>query len=94
MPINWDTFNDSVDRAIDESVTETNEKLISELSSLSTLKDAEIKDLFPNTADLKSCAELMRIVNSAADDNDKINQIVSGSEQFASVTLRLLNKFV
>ncbi|MCL1073011.1 hypothetical protein [Shewanella dokdonensis] len=94
MPIDWDTFSDEVKQAIDDSVIETNDKLASQLSSLTSLKDAEVKALFPDTTDLKSCVDLMKIVNDATSEQDKINRIVNGSEAFAKAALRLLQKLL
>ncbi|QOI95894.1 hypothetical protein [Aeromonas salmonicida] len=92
MSIDWDSFSKDVDQAIEESVAETNDSLASQLSSLTSLKDSDVKAMFPQTENLRSCVNLMEIVNSNKDDNEKINEIMNNTEAFAKVTLRLLEK--
>ena len=77
-----------------ESAKETDAKLASEISSLTRLKEDEIKKLFPEQGDVAKFAELMQIVNSADSRNKKVNQIVANSEKFAGVIVTLLGKFI
>jgi hypothetical protein len=77
-----------------ESAKETDEKLASEISSLTRLKDDEIKKLFPEKGDVAKLVELMKIVHSADSRNKKVNQIVANSEKLAGVILTLLSKVV
>lgn len=60
---------------------------------MTRLTDEEIKKLFPNPADVKKLAELMKIVKSAGDQNEKINNIIKNSEEFAGIIVTLLGKF-
>jgi hypothetical protein len=92
MPMNWEEFDENVDQAITESVDAVDTKLATHISSITGLSDAEINELFPEPADLKKLAELMRIVKSAETRNNKVNSIVSNSEEFAGVVLTLLTK--
>jgi hypothetical protein len=77
-----------------ESAKETDDKLAAEISSLTRLKDEEIKKWFPEKGDVAKLAELMQIVNSADARNKKVNQIVENSEKLAGVILTLLSKLV
>jgi hypothetical protein len=92
MPINWEEFDENVDQAITESVDAVDTKLASQISSITRLTDDEINELFPEPADLKKLAELLKIVKSAETRNNKVNSIVSNSEEFAGVVLTLLTK--
>lgn len=94
MPINWDQFDSDVNTAIASASTQTDDKLASQISSITRMTDAEIKELFPSPADVQTLANLMKIVKSSADRNTQINQIVANSQQFGGVILTLLQKFV
>lgn len=94
MPIEWKNFKDNFKTDLKDSAKETNDKLASGISSLTKMTDDEIKQLFPTSADVKKLAELMKIVKSAEDRNNKINQIVKNAEKFGGIVLTLLNKFV
>lgn len=93
MPVNWDDLMSSIDNEINNAADKTDEKLASKISSITRLTDEEIQKLFPEPADVKKLAELMKIVNGAQKRNTKINQIVKNSEKFAGIVLTLLNKF-
>jgi hypothetical protein len=64
------------------------------ISSITHLTNDEIEQMFPAPADVQKLFDLMKIVKSAEDRNNKINSIVSNAEQFGGVVLTLLNKFV
>ena len=53
-----------------------------------------VNELFPDPADVKKLTQLMKIVKSSENRNNKVNKIVENSEQFGGVVLTLLNKFV
>lgn len=93
MPINWNKFDSDLDDAINKAADKTDDKLASTISSLTHMNDEEIKTLFPEPADAKKLYELMKIVKSAEDRNNKINQIVSNAEKFGGIVLTLLDKF-
>ncbi len=93
MPIDWDNFDSNVDTSIEQSANATDNKLASKISSITQMTDDEVKELFPNPADVKKLTELMQIVQSADDRNNKINKIVSNAEEFGGVVLTLLGKF-
>jgi len=93
MPVDWDDFMSDIDERIDHAAKKTDDRLASEISSVSRLTDEEVKKMFPKPTDVKKLAELMTIVNGAQRRNTKINQIVSNSEKFAGIILTLLKKF-
>ncbi len=93
MPVNWDEFDKDIDSIIETSSNLTDDRLASRISSITRMTDEEVKELFPKPADAKKLAELMKIVQSAEDRNNKINKIVSNAEDFGGVVLTLLAKF-
>ncbi|MFT5659509.1 MAG: hypothetical protein ACI9TV_000125 [Sulfurimonas sp.] len=93
MAIDWDEFDKEIDSIIEESAQETDEALASKISSITRMNDTEIQELFPNKSDAKKLTELMKIVESAEDDNVKVNKIVSNAEKFGEVVFTLLKRF-
>lgn len=93
MPIDWDAFDSEIDSIIETSADATDDRLASRISSITRMTDEEVKELFPEPADVKKLADLMKIVKSAEERNDKINSIVANAEQFGGVVLSLLQKF-
>lgn len=92
MPnIDWDKFDADADEAIKNAATaaDANEKIASRLSSLTRLSDAEIASIIAAPADAKTLAALMKIVQSAASHNEKINKIMAGGEEMIRVFMNL-----
>jgi hypothetical protein len=77
-----------------EAADETDDKLAGQISSLTRLKDEEVKKLFPEKGDVVKFIELMQIVNSADARNKKVNQIVENAEKFAGIILTVLSKAI
>lgn len=94
MPINWDEFDREIDSIIEESAGATDKRLASRISSVTRMTEDEVQKLFSEPADVKRLIDLMKIVKSSEHRNTKINQIVSNAEEFGSVILILLKKFV
>jgi hypothetical protein len=94
MPVNWDEFDGEIDSIIEESADATDDRLASRISSITRMTDEEVQELFPNPADAKKLTELMKIVKSSEDRNNKINRIVSNAEEFGGIVLTILQKFV
>lgn len=92
MPVNWEEFDSEIDSIIEESAAETDDILASRISSLTRMTDEEVKELFPNPADVKKLTKLMKIVKSSEERNNKINRIVSNAEEFGGIVLSLLQK--
>jgi hypothetical protein len=77
-----------------DSAQKTDATLASQISSLTSLNDTEVKKLFPEKADVAKFVELMTIVKSADDKNKKIKQIMANSEKFAGIIVTLLGKVI
>jgi len=92
MPINWQEFDKSLESAINESADSVDTKLASQISSITTLTDAEVNELFPEPADLEKLAALLKVVKSSETQSNKINSIVKNAEEFASTILTLLSR--
>lgn len=93
MPIDWDKFDQDLNTAAAKAGQKTDAALAGKLSSISRLTDEEITELFPDPADAKKLGELMQIVKSAGDRNEKVNRIVANAEKFGGVVFTLLQKF-
>jgi hypothetical protein len=93
MPVDWDQFESDLDSIIESGAQRSDDRLASRISSVTRMTDEEVKELFPEPADAKKLAELMKVVNAATDRNTKINNIISNAEDFAGVILTLLEKF-
>jgi hypothetical protein len=78
----------------DDSAKKTDAALASQISSLTTLTDADVKKLFPEKADVAKFIELMTIVKSADDKNKKIKQIMANTEKFAGIIVTVLGKII
>ena len=94
MSINWDEFDNDIDNIIAQSAAQTDNKLASRISSITRMTDDEVNELFPDPADVKKLAELMKIVKSSENRNNKVTKLAERSEKLGGVMLTLLNKFV
>lgn len=92
--IDWEDFRKKVRKASGEAVQETNAKLAGEMSSLITLTQSDIQEIFPEKSDKENFAELMKIVKSGTSQNQKINAIVQNSEKFGKLMISLLGKII
>ncbi len=93
MPIDWDEFDSEIDTIIEASSAATDKRLASRISSITHLTDEEVTELFPETADVKKLAELMKIVKSSEQRHQKINRLVADAEKYSGVVLTLLQRF-
>ena len=93
MAVNWERFQADVDVAVENAGEKTDAELAGKISGVSRLTDVEIRRLFPDPADAKKLAELMEIVRSSGEQNNKINRIVRNAEHFGEVIFTLLKKF-
>jgi hypothetical protein len=94
MAIDWNTFKRDLDAAIDQAADKTDAQLAGHIATITRLSPAEIQQLYPDSADAKKLAALMQVVNSSTTENEKINQLVAHSEEFAGIILPLLKKLV
>jgi TRAP-type mannitol/chloroaromatic compound transport system substrate-binding protein len=89
----WNNLENSLDEIIKDAAKNTDDVLATKIASITRLTSEEIKELFPEPTEVKNLAELMNIVKSAEERNNKINKIVENSEKFSGVILTLLSKF-
>ena len=75
-----------------EAAEETDRQLAGDISSLTTMTDREIEELFPTHDDKQRLAELMEIVNGAGSRNEKITRIVDTIEDLAGAVLTIAGK--
>lgn len=75
-----------------EAAEETDRQLAGDISSLTTMTDREIDELFPTHDDKRRLAELMEIVNGAGSRNAKINRIVANIGDLAGAVLTIAAK--
>jgi hypothetical protein len=92
MPVDWDKFDKDLDAVIEEAGKKTDDKLASKISSITHMTDDEIKEFFPEPGDVERLVKLLKIVKSAEDRNNKINDIVKNAEEFGGIVLTLLEK--
>ena len=92
MPIDWENFQSDLDALVNDAGEKTDQQLAGKISSVTRLTDEEVKEMFPDPADVKKLGELMEIVKRSGDKNDKINKIVANAEDFAGIILTLLGK--
>lgn len=92
--IDWEAFRQKVRTASNEAVQETNAELAGEMSSIVNLTQKEIQEIFPEKNEMEDFAELMKIVKSSTNTNQKVNKIVQNSEKFSKVVLSLLSKII
>lgn len=89
-----DELIDNFDEISNNAKEQADEEVGAKISSVTRMSKKEVKDLFPETEEQKRLAELMQIVKSADDYNQKVNAIVQRAEEFSGVMVKLLNKFV
>ena len=94
MAIDWDKFQSELDGIIEEAGDKTDRKLAAKIASITRLTEDDVRQLFPDPADVKKLAELMEIVKASTAQNEKINSIVSNIKDLAGVAVTLLAKFV
>ncbi|MGB2764272.1 MAG: hypothetical protein WBC02_10050 [Candidatus Aminicenantaceae bacterium] len=83
---------DAIDREIDAAADRTDEKLASAISSVTRLNNEEIKELFPEPADVEKLNRLTKIVKQATNRNEKINNLVANIKDLAGTVITLLEK--
>lgn len=81
-------------QAAENAARETNNQLDARIASLTKLTQDDIRNTFPTKADKQKLDELIMIVKSDMDQQQKINAIVDKSERFAGIILSLLGKII
>ncbi len=92
MPIDWNRFDQDLDRIIEQGARETDRELAEKAASLTRMTAEEIQELLPSPADVKKLSELMKIVRSAKERTEKANEIAANAEKFAGLILTLLTR--
>lgn len=93
MPINWDEVEGEVEAALDQAKQRTDDRLASQISSMTRLTDAEVMQLFPTPADVERLVQLMQIVKSADERNQKVNRLATNMEKLGGTVVTLLERF-
>lgn len=68
----------------------TDEKYASEISSLCRLKDEEINSLFPGKADKDKLLKLLKIVNDATNENQKVAVLTQNIGNLAGTVVKVV----
>lgn len=92
MPNDWRNLD--IKSIAKDAAKKTDDKLASQISSITRLRDDEVKQIFPEKGDVALFVELMTIVKSTDSKNKKIKQISENGERFANVIVTLLGKVV
>ena len=72
----------------------TKKEFADELSSHTTLTADEIKALFPKKADRDELMELIKIVNSDADDKEKKAELINKIGKVRGAVIKIGKKFI
>jgi hypothetical protein len=83
---------DDFDALLDEAENMTLKQLDSRISSLVSLKDSELKSLFPTKPDKEKLIQLMQIVKGAEEDNIKQKNLIDNISSLAGTVLTLVRK--
>ena len=79
-------FSDILQQAADM----TDVELASQISSLTSLNNSQINQLFPAKSDKQNLLKLLDIVNSGTDDNNKITRLAGNIESLAGTVIKLV----
>lgn len=90
MPIDWTDVDVSLDRA----KRKTDDELAGKVSSLTRLRDDEVKELFPTQGDVEKLKRLMSIVQSSAADQRKQNELAANIQDLGGIVLKLIERLV
>lgn len=93
MAIDWEKFDKDIDSIIDKTAAATDTRLASKISALTRLTAEEVIELFPEPADAKRLIELMKVVKSAEEKNEKAEKVINKISDFAGIIVTLLEKF-
>lgn len=85
---------DAIREAGDRAARETNAELDTRIASMTRLTQQEIQNAFPTKADKQKLDELISILKSETEQQEKIHAIVDNSERFAGVIITLLGRII
>jgi hypothetical protein len=89
---NLEKLRKNVGQIAEQAAQRADEKLAAELKQLTQLSVDQVRQYFPDAGDQEKFMELMRIVKSSADRNEKINKLSANAKNFSGVVLTLLTK--
>ena len=89
-----DDLLDNFDEISAKAKKDADKEIGDKISSATRMTSEELNELFPERGDQKKLAELMQIVKSADEHNQKVNNIISRAEEFSGIVVKLLGKFV
>ena len=92
MAIDWTEVEAHADLDLKKAKDRTDEKLASKISSITSMTDKEIQELFPEPADAKHLATLMQIIQSSDGQNQKVDQLVGNIQDLAGTVITLLGR--
>jgi hypothetical protein len=72
----------------------TDGRLASRIASVSRLTEDEVAALFPKPADVERLKQLLMIVKSAGQENEKTRLLMGRMDQLGGVVVRLLGRLI
>ncbi len=90
MPSNVDNLFNNLDNILENEAQKTDSQLEQEITSKTSLSKEQLDAICPQPGDKQKLAELIQIVNSAEDTNNKINRITSNTEKFGGIVVNAL----
>ena len=80
--------------AANRAQLQTDEEYRNVISSLTRLRDDELDEFFPERADKEKLLDLLEIVNSSSNTNQKVLELKENSEKFGAITFKLLRLLI
>ena len=77
-----------------QEAADTNAALAAEIAGLTSLSSNQIDEFFPAKIDKERLVELLEIVNSSADRNEKVANVRSNISNLAETVVRLVEAVV
>ncbi len=71
----------------------TKKEFAEKLSSYTSLTSKEVEDLFPEKSDREELLELIKVVNSSADENTKKAELIGKIGKLSGAVLKIGKKF-
>lgn len=72
----------------------TNKQLAGEIAKLTPLTESELNSLLPKKIDKERFAEVLRIVNSSASQNNKVAALTDNFATLGGVVVKVLTKYL
>lgn len=72
----------------------TSKAFAEELSSYSSFTSAELKELFPKKTDRNELTDLIKIVNSSANENQQKADLINNIQNVGGAVLKVVKKII